>query len=252
MEIVPLGVGDAFSCRDFYSSLLLLAGNARVLVDCPEPIHRVVMERSRMAGCGVESKDLDALVLTHLHGDHCGGLDSLLFHRRFVAGKPPLDIYALPDVVEALWPCKLSVSMEGRPMPELGLSQTFGPDDFYRAHAVSPGVPFEVGGLLFEIRETIHSVPTFGFRVREVGAPGGACFGYSCDTAYDPDHIAFLAEADLIFHECGDSIIHTPYEKLLELPLETRRKICIMHLPDSFDRERSAIPAVVAGRKYCL
>ena len=40
---------------------------------------------------------------------------------------------------------------------------------------------------------------------------GGRTFGYSCDTAFDPGLIEFLAPADLILHETNLGPAHTLY-----------------------------------------
>jgi len=48
----------------------------------------------------------------------------------------------------------------------------------------------------------------------------GKSIGFSADTAYDPELIEWLDQADVIVHEanyeklCGPA--HTPYEKLIE------------------------------------
>jgi hypothetical protein len=43
---------------------------------------------------------------------------------------------------------------------------------------------------------------------------GGARLGFSSDTAFDPDLIAFLSAADLIVHETNYGPAHTPYASL--------------------------------------
>ena len=69
------------------------------------------------------------------------------------------------------------------------------------------------GPFLVECRRTIHSVPTFAFRI----TAGDRVLGYSADTAYDPTLIEWLADADLIVHEDETTTSQTrefttPYE----------------------------------------
>ena len=76
-----------------------------------------------------------------------------------------------------------------------------------------------MGPFSIECRRTIHGVPTTAFRIRA----GGRTFGFSADTAYDPALLDWLAVSDLIVHEAtvaGHPGVHTPYEKLAELPAE--------------------------------
>lgn len=249
LQVLPLGRGDAFSKLDYYCSLLIFGGRTLCLIDCPDPIHKILQERSRAAPDGpVRPQDIHHIILTHLHGDHCNGLESLLFHRRFVTRAQPPTIHALPEVAEALWPEKLAVSMRRSYIPELEIDQTAAPDDYFKSKPVEQGKPFRIGDLRFQIRRTRHSVPAFGFRV----TCGGRSFGYSCDTTFDRALVKFLAPADLIFHDCNESAIHTSYADLLTLSPEIRRKTHILHFADDFDTESSEFPVVEPGCLYTV
>jgi ribonuclease BN (tRNA processing enzyme) len=248
LQVLPLGIGGAFSKFDYYCSLLILGGGTRCLIDCPDPIHKVLHEQTSRAGLSVNAGDIEHLVLTHLHGDHSNGLESLLFYRKYVARVSPPTIYALAETLEALWPRKLAVSMERSCLPAAGIDDTHEPEDFYETRVVDEGRSFSVGDLTFEIRRTQHSVPTFGFRV----SCGGRVFGYGCDTRFDAALIDFLSAADLVFHECGEEPLHTPYEKLMALDPGVRGKIHILHLADQFDRAGSELPIVEPGRLYAV
>jgi ribonuclease BN (tRNA processing enzyme) len=255
LEVLPLGVGDAFSSTDYYTSMIVFGGRTLCQVDCPDPIHKVLAER---ASCFMQepitARHIDHVLLTHIHGDHCGGLESLLFYRKFVLDAPPLTIHTIAEIAEVLWSEKLAISMARTYMPENGIDQTFTAEDYFRVRVVRPGTPFVIGDLRFEIRRTVHPVPTFGFVVRLDDAPPPPApvrmFGYSCDTVFDRNHVAFLSKADLIFHECGHKGIHTGYDELLTLDPEVRKKIHILHLSDDFDRAHSGFPLVKPGELY--
>jgi ribonuclease BN (tRNA processing enzyme) len=248
LQVLALGTGDAFASNDYHCALVLTGGATLCLVDCPDPIHRILDERSGALGQPLGGADINDIVLTHLHGDHCNGLESLLFYRRFVSNSPPLTIHTIPEVAQALWPQKLEVAMGHTFIPEIGLDQRFAPEEFFRLRVVEAGQPFDVGDLRFVARRTRHSVPTFGFRVSQ----GGRTFGYSCDTTFDPGHIAFLSEADLIFHDCSESVIHTRYADLLTVEAGVRERLHILHLADSFDRAASQLAVVEPGRLYTV
>ena len=92
-------------------------------------------------------------------------------------------------------------------------------------------------------------MPTYALRI----TAGGRVLGFSADTAYDPGLIEWLSAADLIVHEAtsmAQSAVHTPYEKLAELPESLRAKMRLTHLPDDFVADASVIEALREGRMY--
>ncbi|MBI4512233.1 MAG: hypothetical protein HY698_21550 [Deltaproteobacteria bacterium] len=74
----------------------------------------------------------------------------------------------------------------------------------------------------------------------------GRTLGYSSDTAFDPELIAFLEPADLIIHETNLGPAHTPYSALAALPADLRAKLRLIHYPDGFDMT-SSIKALREG-----
>ncbi len=247
MHILPLGTGNAFTTRSFHTSLVLMADATRVLVDCPSPLGRILREASEISGLSLSCATLDHLILTHLHADHICGLEEYLYTRRHierVTVKPHL--YTLAENIHPLWERRLALSF----------SDTFNPDkagtrldDLFVLHPIVPGHPVLVGELEFTFRRTGHSIPTVGFVARH----GQASFGYSGDTPFDPELIAFLAQADLVFHEAGDGDSHTPLESLAALDAPLRDKIRLVHLPDDMllAPPTSPVPALT-GHVYTL
>lgn len=220
------------------------AGNEQVLVDCPDPFFRMCTEASKKSKRKLDPAKFDHIILTHLHGDHCNGLEALGFWRKFhQKNNVPPRLYTSEQVSRELWK-RLSAAMSGGRLPTLNMYDQFELRDFFNVAPFKFGDTINVCGIQIETRRTLHPVPTFGFRAEFEGRK----FGYSCDTTYDPKLIEFLAPCDLIFHEC-DKGIHTAQEKLEALPIEIRRKMRLVHLNDDFKPSRK-IEAAVEGAVY--
>jgi ribonuclease BN (tRNA processing enzyme) len=96
MQLVVLGSGTAVPEADrFPAGYLLRSARTRILVDCgPGTLRRLVQ-----AGVGLD--ELDGVLLTHYHTDHCADLAALLFALRSprYAGRRPLVVYGAPGLV---------------------------------------------------------------------------------------------------------------------------------------------------------
>lgn len=240
LSVTPLGVGDAFSALYYSSCLAVESDGERLLIDCPHPIRKILRE----SGPDLDVADFRAVVLTHLHADHCSGLEGWGYFSFFALQKKAL-LYAHPDVTDRLWAGHLAAGMEqlmhavDQPPAQKHLDDYFDTRPLDTEHAVTIG-PFSV-----ECRHTIHHVPTTALRIRVADR----CLGYSADTAFDPQLIDWLDAADLIIHETNFGV-HTPYDKLAALPEALRAKMRLIHYPDSFDVAASNIECVEQGRQY--
>lgn len=247
LSVLALGVGDAFSERYYSSCLALHANGAWLLIDCPHPVRKMMHEAAVSAGVGPDIAAITAVVLTHLHADHCSGLEGFGFFSRFVLGRPAT-LLAHPAVSERLWEGHLAGGMEvalqgpGRPAIERTL------DYFFDLRPLSWEEEVSVGPFRIRCRMTNHTVPTTALRVRAAGRT----VGYSADTAFDPALIDWLADADLVVHETGPGFLHTPYEQLAALPEALRSRMRLIHYPDQFPVDASAIEPLRQGRYYLV
>ena len=124
-----------------------------------------------------------------------------------------------------------------------GPAHTLSLTDYADVVPLGPGEN-RIGALTLEHRPTLHHIPTSAVRVRA----GGHTIGYSADTAFDPDLVAWLAASDLFFHETNHGI-HTPLGALVALPSETRARMRLIHYPDQHDPESSPIPCAREGER---
>jgi len=106
-----LGSGDAFGSGGRFQTCMHLSGaGGAVLIDCGAS-SLIAMKRD-----GVDPGDVDAVLLTHLHGDHFGGVPFLILDAQFSRRVRPLVIAGPPGVrartettMEALFPGSTAV-----------------------------------------------------------------------------------------------------------------------------------------------
>ncbi|GAB4150622.1 MAG: MBL fold metallo-hydrolase [Planctomycetota bacterium] len=115
MELTILGSGTAIPVPDrFPAGCFVRASGLGILVDCGPGTLR------RLAQAGFALDDIDAVLLTHFHTDHCADLGPLLFalHGPAGDGRRPLSILAAPGLCRFLrllaeiWPWTLPKGYE--------------------------------------------------------------------------------------------------------------------------------------------
>ncbi|MDR7333351.1 3',5'-cyclic-nucleotide phosphodiesterase [Roseateles asaccharophilus] len=142
------------------------------------------------AGTGVGDLPLDVLaaidhiLLSHSHLDHVLGIPLLadaVLRLRAAAGKPPIQVHALPETLEALrrhifngaiWPD--FTRLPSRDAPVLSL------------HPFQIGDRLDLGGRAIEVLSAAHTVPAVGFAVDAGAASDHAHWVYTGDTGPNP------------------------------------------------------------------
>ena len=78
VDVLFLGTGDAFGSGGRLQTAALVTGSgARVLVDCGSATLPALRAR------GIDTGSIDAIFLTHLHGDHFGGVPFFLMDAHY-------------------------------------------------------------------------------------------------------------------------------------------------------------------------
>jgi ribonuclease BN (tRNA processing enzyme) len=202
-RLIVLGSGTSVPRADRATSCYLVDDGAGtvVLVDLgPGALHRAAAE-------GHDLDALSAVLLTHLHPDHCADLVALQFALRNPiprAGAGPLPLLAHPDVTLLLarlrnaWPGWLAVGPERlRPVP------------------VGPGPLPLPGRLRGEAHPIAHTATSLGFRLT---LPDGFVLAFSGDATEGEGLLALGRDADLLVLEAA-----CPDERPVEGHLTPRR-----------------------------
>jgi ribonuclease BN (tRNA processing enzyme) len=92
-----IGSGDSFGSGGRFQTCILVELHAyRFLIDCGST-SLVALKRA-----GVDPTSIDAVLLTHFHGDHCGGVPYLILDGQFAKRERPLVIAGPQGVRERM------------------------------------------------------------------------------------------------------------------------------------------------------
>lgn len=92
-----IGSGDSFGTGGRFQTCILVEHNGyRFLIDCGAT-SLVALKRA-----SVDPGSIDAVLLTHFHGDHCGGVPYLILDGQFSRRERPLVIAGPPGVRERM------------------------------------------------------------------------------------------------------------------------------------------------------
>jgi ribonuclease BN (tRNA processing enzyme) len=171
VQVRFVGSGDAFGTGGRFQTCIRLRGDGiTALVDCGATTVTAMKAQSLDPG------EVDTVVVTHLHGDHFGGLPFLVLDGQFTRRTTPLTVLGplgteqrLRAAMEALYPGSSRV----RRRFDLRVHELPG------AGGVLPAGPVRVAG--WEV-EHPSGAPALAVRVDL----DGVAFGYSGDTSWTP------------------------------------------------------------------
>ena len=204
-EVVFVGTSDAFgSGGRRQSAILLRLAQGAVLVDCG------ATTSTGLAELGIERDEIDSIVISHFHGDHYGGIPTILLAALYEdERKRPLRIAGPPGIEARVHELAhaMCYSIEDR--------EWSFPIHFEEFHV---GSVLEVGPVRVEAFEAKHQEHTHphGMVLRD----GQTSIAYSGDTGWFDELPRRAGESDLFICECTyhdfDFDYHLNHQQLME------------------------------------
>ncbi|WP_239333566.1 MBL fold metallo-hydrolase [Frankia sp. CiP3] len=181
MKLTVLGCSGTYpGPRSACSSYLIESGGFRLVVDAGNGSMGELQRHCDL-------RDVDAVLISHLHGDHCLDLVVNAYARRYhPEGMPPkLPVYGPINTQE-----RLCAAFERWPDDSLA--------DIYDFQTISPG-RLNVGPFRIDLERVSHPVEAFGMRL----TADGRSLTYSGDTSACDQLLQLAREADLFLCEAA-------------------------------------------------
>jgi len=220
MKIKFLGSGGAFvNDKENYHSNILIIGNKEILL--------------YDAGCDIRNSlnysnyainDIDKIFISHLHSDHCGGIEFLGFSTLF-SKQQKITLISSKNILKNGWKHHWSGTMKYTHIGKLFLK------DYFDILTLKNSFLFE--NIKIKVIKNNHittnkyKLPSFGLKFKNKKK-----VFISGDTTLNKTRLNKLKNYDLIFHECnfaGNNNVHTTLNELKTLNKNIISKIWIYH-----------------------
>jgi ribonuclease BN (tRNA processing enzyme) len=185
VEVRFIGSGDAFGSGGRSNACISVRGETQhLLLDCG------ATSLPAMQRWGVDPGSIDAVVVSHLHGDHFGGLPFMVLHGQFNRRTRPLTIVGPPGTPE-----RVTAAMEVLFPGSSTVARRFDT----RFVVLSERVETVIGAALVRGYVVPHAsgAPAYALRVRLEGT----IVGYSGDGEWSDALAEVAAGADLFIAE---------------------------------------------------
>jgi ribonuclease BN (tRNA processing enzyme) len=189
MRLTIIGSGDAFGSGGRHNTCFhLVAGERTVLIDCGASAPVALRARN------VDLNSIDAVILSHLHGDHFGGIPFLMLDGQFLSRRErPLLFAGPPGTAE-----RINAALEVFYPNSTKTNYRFP----WSVTEIPVGAPTDILGLNVVSAEVIHfsGAPSTALRISD----GKKTLAYSGDTQWTDALLPIAAGADLFIVECYD------------------------------------------------
>jgi ribonuclease BN (tRNA processing enzyme) len=197
LTVTFAGSGDAFGSGGRYQACIHIRGShglGPILLDCG------ATSLSALKYFRLDPGEVEVVFVSHLHGDHFGGLPFLILDGQFSRRTAPLTIAGPPGVTG-----RLTDTMECLFPGSSGTPRRFD----IRTIEIKPGATTNVAGITVTAWEANHpsGAPSLVLRL----GLGGRTIAYTGDTAWTDAVIECSAGADLLIAEAYYRDKNIPY-----------------------------------------
>jgi ribonuclease BN (tRNA processing enzyme) len=226
-----LGSGDAFgSGGRLQTCILIETAGAKFLLDCG------ASALISMKQFGVSTADIDKILITHLHGDHFGGIPFFILDSQLISKRTrPFRIAGPPGVKD-----RIHSAMEIMFPGSSRVKQKFE-IEFLELQA---GARTEIDQVFVTAEEVAHASgsPSYALRIE----CAGKSIVYSGDTEWTDNLISVVQGADLFIAEAyfyeKKIKFHMDYQTLMEKKAELDcKRIILTHMSDDMLRRLDSL-----------
>lgn len=185
--VTCVGTGDAFhSGGRLHSCYHLAHGEHQFLLDCG------ASSPAGFARCRIHAEELDVVIVSHLHGDHFGGIPFLLLAGKYLHRRTRALICVGPEGLQQRVEQALNALYPGVLAEGLGFEVVY--------QSLDPARGLDVGGAQISCLPVVHGSggQAFGIRI----AMDGGIVSYSGDTEWTEQLPLLSHRSDLFICEC--------------------------------------------------
>lgn len=241
-EVVFIGTSDAFGAGGRRQSAIFARGErGGLLFDCGATTN------TGLAQLGIARDEIDVVLVSHFHGDHFGGIPSLLYAALYVdKRRHPLEIVGPPEIEARV---RALAAAMGHPLGDREWSFPI------RFRELQPGRALEAGPAQLTAFATAHQLESHpqGYRV----ALGREAIAYSGDTGWFEGLPRAIAGAGLFICECTLERAALDFHLSLEELREHRDdfdcgRLILTHLGEEMSRLRGQLELETADDGFAV
>ncbi|MGG2199470.1 MULTISPECIES: MBL fold metallo-hydrolase [Paenibacillus] len=220
LQLQMIGTGSAFAKTFYNNNALIYLNDFTLLIDCGYTAPRALFE------LGISLDQIDAVLITHIHADHVGGLEELAFQCLYTF-KRRIKLLVPFSIEHMLWDHSLRGGLENK---DEGISSL---NDYFDVIPLAENTPISIRPDL-----TVRLLPTDHIRGKKSYSLllNDRLF-YSADARFDLELLMSLhiKGCDHFLHDCqlhSPGHVHASLEELLTLPVDLQQKTWLMHYSD--------------------
>jgi hypothetical protein len=241
LELFFIGVGSAFTKRNYQTNLLIVKGDDHLLVDCGTKCSQAFYD------LGVPITEVRNFLITHSHADHIGGLEEVALMGKYVTRRKP-NIIITETYQHILWDMSLR---GGQAYNEEEAGDILSFADFWniihptwRENFPRETFSVNLGSIDIVMMRTKH-IPDSSHDWQSSFWSCGLVLDkrvmFTSDTRFDRALVEDFDKQfhfEAIFHDCQffTGGVHASIEELKELSPDIKKRMYLSHYGDNWEQ----------------